>query len=1050
MWRPKGENIYCIGEWDPSKKSYAGLSEREGALKRIAQEIKSKDGTSHYTLDDIEIPYTKVLSFYNPDGRSSHFDKLIHRNLVNKFGASSQIYTEFFELPSAWKNPRDIFIDAIEKTAANKWAKFDPARPFSYGPRKGSQDEAIKAVMKAKKRGVKKFLLGCKCRFGKTFTAYEIAKTCKADSVLIMTFRPSDTFDAWLNDLNTHQHFKSYQFFNQNHIDDFIAYTGKKVLFISFQKAKKTLQDFEKVKNEYFDLLVIDEDQIGAHKVENRDLIEELNKDFTLVLTGTPELEIMSNEFGDDFYKFDYVDEQRLKDSGYSEYADMPKLSLYTLDVADKFAETITDKNGFAISELFKVEDGDFKYPRSIRKFLDYISADSQDAAYDVENEDLGIFANPKFDLKHGLWKLPSIAACKKMKEALEAHNFFKGYHIEVLPESDKTPKSIEKTCVANPNGTIWLTVMKNTVGVTVKQWTYTIALYGSDSSSLSSYIQFIFRAGSPGKQQFYTFDFCPSRALDVVDMFAVARCADHTSSNVGNLFVQVEQTSSNYDKAIAEVLNFLPVFAYNGAGRFKSLTPNELFKQISYFTTARSCRNLLYKDFEIMKEYADDLANVDVKKMNPTVAKNDALGKLKKELEKKQKKSKGKCEMTDKQFVEQAFQAFVDIYRWVNYHQGVSDIDDFISKLRGYTDCEQWFGFSDEFIQVLIGVIATSKRNFGIAIERFKMLPFEFALEDVPVELAKRMVQKLDVKKAKPMICDCCFAGPTLLKQVKAAYPNAKLFAVIPKDAHKLRAIARKELAGVNIIEELSMNFDHIIMNPPYSGNLHLKILREAMQHSDDIVNLSPIRWLEDPLAEYKKNSDYAEFADIKERISSVDVVTAKNAWELFNAGFGTNLGIYKVDKNGGFDMSSLKNNLIVKLIPKFIKNGVIKDAPKRKLVKFTFPEIHGHIGTYDWAEVTSRVWDIANKVEPDGKRLTISFDTNEELENFYKSLFTDFYKYVIKNMRCNQKVTELFRALPFMPTYEHPWTDADLYAYFGLTADEIGIIEKEMAKYE
>ena len=131
------------------------------------------------------------------------------------------------------------------------------------------------------------------------------------------------------------------------------------------------------------------------------------------------------------------------------------------------------------------------------------------------------------------------------------------------------------------------------------------------------------------------------------------------------------------------------------------------------------------------------------------------------------------------------------------------------------------------------------------------------------------------------------------------------------------------------------------VIMNPPY-GSLHLKVLREVLKHSDDIVCLSPIRWLEDPLAEYKKNSDYAEFADIKERISSVDVVTAKNAWELFNAGFGTNLGIYKVDKNGGFDMSSLKNDLIVKLIPKFIKNGVIKDAPKRKLVKFTFPEIH------------------------------------------------------------------------------------------------------------
>ena len=56
-------------------------------------------------------------------------------------------------------------------------------------------------------------------------------------------------------------------------------------------------------------------------------------------------------------------------------------------------------------------------------------------------------------------------------------------------------------------------------------------------------------------------------------------------------------------------------------------------------------------------------------------------------------------------------------------------------------------------------------------------------------------------------------------------------------------------------------MKFDHIIMNPPYCRNLHLKILNEAIHHSDDVVNLSPIRWLQDPLAEYKRNSDFKRF---------------------------------------------------------------------------------------------------------------------------------------------------------------------------------------------
>ena len=79
-------------------------------------------------------------------------------------------------------------------------------------------------------------------------------------------------------------------------------------------------------------------------------------------------------------------------------------------------------------------------------------------------------------------------------------------------------------------------------------------------------------------------------------------------------------------------------------------------------------------------------------------------------------------------------------------------------------------------------------------------------------------------------------------------------------------------------------MKFDHIIMNPPYCKNLHLKILNEAIHHSDDIVNLSPIRWLQDPLAEYKRNSDFKKFKEIRERIESIDVIDAATSTRLFN----------------------------------------------------------------------------------------------------------------------------------------------------------------------
>ena len=59
---------------------------------------------------------------------------------------------------------------------------------------------------------------------------------------------------------------------------------------------------------------------------------------------------------------------------------------------------------------------------------------------------------------------------------------------------------------------------------------------------------------------------------------------------------------------------------------------------------------------------------------------------------------------------------------------------------------------------------------------------------------------------------------------------------------------------------EKLGMKFDKIIMNPPYDRNLHLKILEECLKHiknDGEIINLSPIRWLQDPLAEFEASAE-------------------------------------------------------------------------------------------------------------------------------------------------------------------------------------------------
>ena len=69
------------------------------------------------------------------------------------------------------------------------------------------------------------------------------------------------------------------------------------------------------------------------------------------------------------------------------------------------------------------------------------------------------------------------------------------------------------------------------------------------------------------------------------------------------------------------------------------------------------------------------------------------------------------------------------------------------------------------------------------------------------------------------------------------------------------------------------------------------------------------------------------------------------------------------------------------------------------------------------------------------------IFFSTKEEAENFISYTKTNFFISWVKAFHTNSRY--ILGEYPFMPTYNHPWTDADLYEYFGLTDDEIKEIE-------
>ena len=82
---------------------------------------------------------------------------------------------------------------------------------------------------------------------------------------------------------------------------------------------------------------------------------------------------------------------------------------------------------------------------------------------------------------------------------------------------------------------------------------------------------------------------------------------------------------------------------------------------------------------------------------------------------------------------------------------------------------------------------------------------------------------------------------------------------------------------------------------------------MEEVVKHCDKVVNVSPVRWLEDPMARYKKNSDYSKFEDsVSKKLEDLEVLDNKTSNGLFNIEH-SDLGIYVLG-DGGYDYSAVQ----------------------------------------------------------------------------------------------------------------------------------------------
>jgi hypothetical protein len=362
-------------------------------------------------------------------------------------------------------------------------------------PMRSEQSEAVDrthayfhSIWDEEAHAVPRFLWNAKMRFGKTFTAYQLAKKLDAKRLLVLTFKPA-VEDAWQADLENHVDFEGWQYLSKSsgadptHID-----RNKPVVYFgSFQDLLgRDPSGNIKANNEWlhevnWDLVVFDEYHFGAWRETAKELFEgedevvakketkleygaglnNVNEDLVvlseketeflpittrayLYLSGTPFKALATGEFIEEqIFNWTYTDEQRAKEEftaknegKWNPYGALPQMRLLTYQMPDELLAIASagEFDEFDLNEFFAATGGgkgaQFKHKNDVQKWLDIIRGQYAPKIVEGLRADKPPF--PYSDvrllpyLQHSFWFLPNVAACQAMASLLtEKHNVF-------------------------------------------------------------------------------------------------------------------------------------------------------------------------------------------------------------------------------------------------------------------------------------------------------------------------------------------------------------------------------------------------------------------------------------------------------------------------------------------------------------------------------------------------------------------------------------------------------------------------------------------------
>ena len=477
---PKPEARPRIYAYSIADKGHAGLLKvgqtTRNVKQRVAEQLKTANITNYCIELDEAAERHDGTTFTDHEVRAALTKKGFENTALEWMRCTlKDLKTVLTELRTGQR-----FTGTHHETFAMRWEQAEAVEKTA---------EYFQSIWAENKKAVPRFLWNAKMRFGKTFTAYQLAKKLGAKRVLVLTFKPA-VEDAWQTDLESHVDFDGWQYMSRSSGSDPTTAKTKKplVYFGSFQDLLgRDDAGNIKAKNEWlhimnWDLVVFDEYHFGAWRETAKELFEgedeavakketkleyaaglqDVNVDLGelsgkeseflpittkayLYLSGTPFKALATGEFIEEqIFNWTYTDEQRAKEAfaekntgQWNPYGALPQMRLLTYQMPDELVAIANagEFDEFDLNEFFAATGtgvlAQFKHKSDVQKWLDIIRGSYAPKAAEF----LKTGARPPFPysdvrllpyLQHSFWFLPNVASCHAMGNLLaEKQNVF-------------------------------------------------------------------------------------------------------------------------------------------------------------------------------------------------------------------------------------------------------------------------------------------------------------------------------------------------------------------------------------------------------------------------------------------------------------------------------------------------------------------------------------------------------------------------------------------------------------------------------------------------